>query len=153
MDRSPALVQNQERAHAHLERFRHSTVPHVISGQHVRSPTNFDNLLPTDNSVLSSVSRGGSDEIDAAARAATAAFQIWSKIAGGRRRELLHEIADQIEARAEEIAVIESVDTGQPIRYMSKAAIRGAENFRFFADRAVGAEDGQSLPTETHLNY
>ena len=31
------------------------------------------------------------------------------------------------------------IDTGQPIRYMSKAALRGAENFRFYADRAPGA--------------
>ena len=36
---------------------------------------------------------------------------------------------------------------------MSKAALRGAENFRFFADRAPGARDGLSLPTDTHLNY
>ena len=45
------------------------------------------------------------------------------------------------------------MDTGQPIRYMAKAALRGAENFRFFADRAPGAGDGLSLPTDTHLNY
>jgi 5-carboxymethyl-2-hydroxymuconic-semialdehyde dehydrogenase len=36
---------------------------------------------------------------------------------------------------------------------MSKAAVRGAENFRFYADRAPGANDGLSLPTDTHLNY
>jgi 5-carboxymethyl-2-hydroxymuconic-semialdehyde dehydrogenase len=35
---------------------------------------------------------------------------------------------------------------------MSKAALRGAENFRFFADLAPGARDGQTLPTTTHLN-
>jgi 5-carboxymethyl-2-hydroxymuconic-semialdehyde dehydrogenase len=45
------------------------------------------------------------------------------------------------------------MDTGQPIRYMSKAALRGAENFRFYADRAPSAADGLSLPTGTHLNY
>jgi 5-carboxymethyl-2-hydroxymuconic-semialdehyde dehydrogenase len=36
---------------------------------------------------------------------------------------------------------------------MSKAAIRGAENFRFFADRAPNARDGLSLPADEHLNY
>ena len=35
---------------------------------------------------------------------------------------------------------------------MSKAALRGAENFRFFADLAPSARDGQSLPTKDHLN-
>jgi len=50
--------------------------------------------------------------------------------------------ADAIEARAEEIALLESLDTGQPIRFMSAAAKRGAENFRFFADKAPEAERG-----------
>ena len=51
------------------------------------------------------------------------------------------------------IAAIECLDAGQCWRFMSKAAIRGAENFRFFADRAPGAADGKALPTADHLNY
>ena len=35
----------------------------------------------------------------------------------------------------------------------ARAALRAAENFRFFADRAPGARDGVSLPTTTHVNY
>ena len=72
---------------------------------------------------------------------------------GAKRRAILHAIADAIEARAEEIALVESMDTGQPIRYMAKAALRGAENYRFFADRAPGAGDGLSLPDTDHINY
>ena len=48
---------------------------------------------------------------------------------------------------------MESVDTGQAIRFMSSAALRGAENFRFFADRAPAAADGLALPSAHHLNY
>ena len=66
---------------------------------------------------------------------------------------MLHKIADKIVARADEIAFIECMDTGQAIRYMSKAALRAADNFRFFADRAPGAQDGLSLPAEGQLNY
>ena len=62
-------------------------------------------------------------------------------------------MADLIEENAEEIALLESLDTGQPIRFMSKAALRGAANYRFFADRCEDARNGQSLPTEEHLNY
>ena len=36
---------------------------------------------------------------------------------------------------------------------MSKAAVRGAENFRYFADRAPGARDGLALPAQQHMNY
>ena len=39
------------------------------------------------------------------------------------------------------------------MRFMSAAALRGADNFRFFADRAPGAADGLSLPSADHVNY
>jgi 5-carboxymethyl-2-hydroxymuconic-semialdehyde dehydrogenase len=65
----------------------------------------------------------------------------------------LHRVADAIEARGDEIALVESVDTGQAIRFMKAAAIRGAENFRFFADRASEAGNGLALPAAEHLNY
>jgi 5-carboxymethyl-2-hydroxymuconic-semialdehyde dehydrogenase len=44
------------------------------------------------------------------------------------------------------------MDTGQALRFMSKAAIRGAANFRFFADQAPTAEDGKTLRTPTQMN-
>ncbi len=64
----------------------------------------------------------------------------------------MHKIADTIEAHADDIAVLESYDTGQAYRFMSKAAVRGAENFRFYADRCSAARDGLSLPTADHWN-
>ena len=64
----------------------------------------------------------------------------------------MHRIADGIEALAEEIAICECCDTGQAWRFRSKAALRGAENFRFLADLAPGAGEGKSLPTPDHLN-
>ena len=73
-------------------------------------------------------------------------------MAGDKRRALLHRIADPIEERAEEIALCECWETGQAYRFMSKAALRGAENFRYFADLAPSARDGQSLPTASNLN-
>src|SRR5262245_35231958 len=45
------------------------------------------------------------------------------------------------------------MDTGQPIRFMSQAAARGAENFRYFADRAPDARNGLALPAQQHLNF
>jgi 5-carboxymethyl-2-hydroxymuconic-semialdehyde dehydrogenase len=91
--------------------------------------------------------------VNAAATAAREAFPAWRDLSGEERKTLLHKIADLIMIRREEIALVESVDTGQPIRFMNQAALRGAENFRFFADRATGARDGLSLPAEQHINY
>ena len=62
-------------------------------------------------------------------------------------------MADLIVERRHEIAVTECVDTGQTMRFMSAAALRGADNFRFFADRAPSAADGLSLPSADHVNY
>jgi 5-carboxymethyl-2-hydroxymuconic-semialdehyde dehydrogenase len=150
-----ALVANLDKAERYLAPFKAAPVRHVIGGEEVpaRSGKTFETLCPVDNSPLAAVAAGDAADIDAAAKAAAAAFPAWRAVSGAKRRAILHEIADAIEARAEEIALVESMDTGQPIRYMAKAALRGAENYRFYADRAPGAGDGLSLPDSDHLNY
>ena len=117
------------------------------------SGATFDTLDPATNEKQALVAAGDAADIDRAAKAAAQAFRAWRDVPGAKRRAILHAIADAIEARAEEIALVESSDTGQPIRYMAKAALRGAENFRFYADRAPGAGDGLSLPDADHINY
>jgi len=150
-----ALESAIARAEGYLARFRNGPVPHLIDGRpDAGDGRYFETLSPTDNKPIAKVARGGAAEIDRAAKAAMKAFRTgWARSSGEERRAVLHRIADAIEARAEEIAFVECMDTGQPIRYMAKAALRGAENFRFYADRAPGANDGLSLPTQTHLNY
>ena len=77
----------------------------------------------------------------------------WADLPGKERKRILHKVADAIEANARELALVESYDSGQAMRFMSKAAVRGAANFRFFADLAANARDGQALPADEHLNY
>jgi 5-carboxymethyl-2-hydroxymuconic-semialdehyde dehydrogenase len=136
----------------HLARFRRNGIAHLIGGADVTSATTFETRSPVDESLICTVARGGAAEIDAAARAAKAAFPAWAAMDGEARKKILHKIADLIVERAQEIALCECWDTGQAYRFMSKAALRGAENFRYFADLAPSARDGQSLPTPTHLN-
>jgi 5-carboxymethyl-2-hydroxymuconic-semialdehyde dehydrogenase len=146
------LDDNLQAAHALLARFRASTLPHWINGApHVgASGQSFDNLTPIDNSLIGKVAAGNAADVDIACRAAQTAFPAWRDLPGEARKALLHKVADAIEARARDIALVESYDCGQALRFMSKAAVRGAENFRFFADRAPGARDGQSLPADEH---
>ena len=146
--------QSLARAEKNLARFRQGPVGHFIDGKvdHGDGKT-FESLSPVDNSVLAKVARGTAADIDRAAKAAKRAFVSWSKTAGDERKKILHKVADAIAGRADEIALVECMDTGQPIRYMSKAALRGAENFRFFADRAPNAQDGLSLIAPGQLNY
>jgi 5-carboxymethyl-2-hydroxymuconic-semialdehyde dehydrogenase len=106
-----------------------------------------------DGSVLNQVSSGNERDVNAAATAAQQAFPAWRDKPGDERRAILHKVADLIESRREEIAFVECMDTGQALRFMSGAALRAAENFRFFADRAAGAANGLALPAAQHMNY
>jgi len=146
---------NLRDAAALMAGFGDGTLPHFIAGRRDpgRSGRTFESLSPSDNSVIGNVAAGDERDVDAACQAAAAAFPEWAEMPGARRRKLLHSIADAIESRARDIALVESSDSGQAIRFMSKAAVRGAENFRFFADLAPGARDGKALPADEHLNY
>jgi 5-carboxymethyl-2-hydroxymuconic-semialdehyde dehydrogenase len=152
---NPQLSSNLAKARQYLEPFTSRLVPHFIAGAKVASASGatFESLDPTSNDKMCTVASGAAEDIDRACKAAAGAFKTWRKVPGAKRRLILHAIADAIEARAEEIALVESSDTGQPIRFMAKAALRGAENFRFYADRAPGAADGLSLPDVDHLNF
>ncbi|GLQ18717.1 5-carboxymethyl-2-hydroxymuconate semialdehyde dehydrogenase [Maritalea porphyrae] len=145
---------NLDKANRYLERFRAEGVSNYINGEAcpAQDGATFENITPIDLTKLCDVARGKAADIDLAAKAAHAAFKNWSTTPGTERKRILHAIADGIEARAEEIALIETMDTGQSMRFMSKAALRGAENFRFFADRAPMAQDGQSLRKEGQIN-
>jgi len=150
-----SAARNRELALQHLARLAARPLGHFIDGE----PTDgdggepFDVLDPSTGRVLGQVLAGRAADVDQAAAAAKRAFPSWSQTTGKKRRDILHAIADAIVARADEIALIESLDTGQPLRFMSKAALRGAENFRFFADRAPDAQNGLALPSADHLNY
>ena len=145
---------NLARAETYLARFRRDGVMNHIAGQPVPAidGTTFESLSPIDRKPMARVARGKATDIAAAAAAAKAAFPAWRAMEGDRRKALLHRIADAIEARAEEIALVEAMDTGQSIRFMAKAALRGAENFRYFADLAPTARDGQTLRAGGQVN-
>jgi 5-carboxymethyl-2-hydroxymuconic-semialdehyde dehydrogenase len=152
---STDFEKNVQDAEALLKRFRDETLPHFINGKQDggRSGKTFESIAPADNSVIGSVAAGNADDIDAACKAAEAAFDDWKNMPGKERKKLLHKVADAIIARARDIALVESYDSGQAIRFMSKAAVRGAANFQYFADMAPNARDGHSLPADEHLNY
>lgn len=146
--------ENIARAMTYLEPFKTSGVMNHIDGRScpAQSGAEFETTSPIDGSILARVAKSGVDDVDAAVAAAKAAFPTWSRTPGETRRKILHAVAEAIEARAEEIAFVECMDTGQAIRFMSKAAIRGAANFHYFADQAPTAEDGAVTRTPTQMN-
>lgn len=145
--------QNLSRAESYLARFKNAPVGHFIAGDFYTNKETFTNTTPIDNTAIGEVSKGSLDDMNRACNAAEKAFAKWRDMPSSKRKEILHHFADKIEERADEIALIESVDCGQPIRFMKQAAIRGAANFRFFADKAEEAANGLSLHQEQHTNY
>jgi 5-carboxymethyl-2-hydroxymuconic-semialdehyde dehydrogenase len=148
------LEENIAKAEAYLARFREQGVMNRIAGEDLPAAdgVTFETICPVDLKPLATVARGTAADIDRAAKTARATFAEWAAMPGETRKKLLHRIADAIVARAEEIAFVECMDTGQSLRFMAKAALRGAENFRFFADRAPEARDGKTLRTEGQVN-
>ena len=146
---------NLEETNKYLSRYKATKIGHFINGEFLmpKDAVVFENISPVDRSSLGQVAIGSIANMDNACEAAKRAFPEWRDLPGAKRRELLHRLADKIEERADEIALIESMDTGQAIRFMKKAAIRGAANFRFFADKAVEATAGSSSMQAEHTNF
>lgn len=149
-----ALDDNLRKASAYLERFKRDGVLNHIAGEAVPAAdgSTFETISPVDLKPLAKVAHGKAANIDRAAKAAKAAFRDWAAMSGDARKKLLHKIADAIVARAEEIAFVECMDTGQSLKFMAKAALRGAENFHFYADRAPQARDGRTLQDAGQVN-
>ena len=147
------LDDNIKKLEGYLARFKDTGILNRIAGQDVvGSHGVFQTISPVDKSVICDVAHGDASDIDAAATAAHEAFASWRDMLAEERKSILIRIADAIEARAEEIALCECWDTGQAFKFMSKAALRGAENFRYFADQVVQARDGQHLKSPTLMN-
>ena len=122
------------------------TVRHFIGGQFVDSLSGrtFDSISPIDNTVCASVAEGGTEDADRAVEAARRAFDDgpWPRMTPAERKQVLHRVADGIEARLDELAEWETRDMGKPVtEARTKDVPRAAFNFRFFADYADQAHD------------
>lgn len=111
-------------------------------------------LNPHDNSRLAEVAEARAADIDRAVAAASEAFPAWRATAAADRGRLLLKLADAIEAHAAELAEIESLDTGHPIRDSRGLDVpRTAATFRYFGGMADKFQ-GSVVPVEQgFLNY
>lgn len=109
---------------------------------------------PATRRSIGRVPRGGAADVDKAVAAASAAFQSWSRVAPRDRGRMLTRIADQVEARAEELARLIALETGNAIRTQARPEAKGAaEIFRYFGGLASELK-GETLPLgETMLSY
>ncbi|MHA7883207.1 aldehyde dehydrogenase family protein [Nitratireductor rhodophyticola] len=71
---------------------------------------------PSDGSQLAEIACGTAEDVDAAVKAARAAFGKWSKLSGHERAKYLYAIARHVQKRSRFLAVLETMDNGKPVR-------------------------------------
>ncbi|MFI6806815.1 aldehyde dehydrogenase family protein [Streptomyces luteogriseus] len=89
-----------------------------IDGEFVESADGkvFKTVSPSTEEVLSEIAQAGSEDVDRAVKAARRAFEKWSALPGAERAKYLFRIARIIQERSRELAVLETLDNGKPIK-------------------------------------
>ncbi|MER7957270.1 aldehyde dehydrogenase family protein [Streptomyces sp. NPDC096030] len=76
----------------------------------------FKTVSPSTEEVLAEVAQAGAEDVDRAVKAARKAFEKWSALPGSERAKYLFRIARIIQERSRELAVLETLDNGKPIK-------------------------------------
>ncbi len=98
--------------------------------------------LDWDAGPLADVARGDAATAAAAVDAAVAGFDVWGSYTPAQRAEVMHRMADLIEANNDDIAMVETLDMGFMYESMKNRLVaRGAINFRLYADLIVDYEE------------
>ncbi|MCM1013797.1 MULTISPECIES: 5-carboxymethyl-2-hydroxymuconate semialdehyde dehydrogenase [unclassified Brevibacterium] len=132
-------------------------IRHYIDGEFVDSldGDEFDVINPVTNQPYIKAASGKKADIDRAVAAAKKAFEEgpWPTMLPRERARVLNRIADIVESREDELAAMESYDSGLPITQAKGQARRAAENFRFFADLIVAQTDDAYKVPGRQANY
>jgi acyl-CoA reductase-like NAD-dependent aldehyde dehydrogenase len=108
----------------------------------------FETLDPATGRVIAEVPQAGAEDVDRAVRAACEAFEDgrWSGIAAAQRTRGMLALADAVEAHADELAELESLDNGKPLKLARRVDVAlTAEHLRYFAGWPTKIE-GETLP-------
>jgi acyl-CoA reductase-like NAD-dependent aldehyde dehydrogenase len=108
----------------------------------------FATLDPASGGEIATVPQAGAEEVDRAVAAARAAFEggPWASMASSERSRLINALADALDERAQEIAEIESLDNGKPVKLARFVDVAGTvAHLRYFAGWATKIE-GSVLP-------
>jgi len=109
----------------------------------------FDCLSPVDGRLLTQVARCTEADIDAAVSAARAAFedQRWCGMPPAARKRVMIKFADQLLIHAEELALMETLDMGKPIKYARAVDVNSAANCLRWYGEAVDKIYDEIAPT------
>jgi len=118
-----------------------------------RSGRRFTVTNPATGETIAEVAEGAEADVDDAVRAARGAFAAWSSRSGADRADVLHRVAERLEARLAELVSVEIDQIGRPRREMAAQLARLPEWYRYFAAVARTHEDTVPPFGTQHLNY
>lgn len=122
-----------------------------INGErvHARSAARFDCISPVDGRKLAEVARCDLADVDAAVACARAAFddRRWAGKAPAERKRVLVRFADLMLEQRDELALLETLDMGKPIRYSRSVDVQLAQNCIRWYGEAVDKLYDQVAPT------
>lgn len=122
-----------------------------IDGRYVNAVggQTFESLSPVDGRQLATVASCESADVDAAVAAARASFDsgIWARQAPAQRKRVLIAFADSLQAHAEELALLETLDMGKPISDALHIDIPGAANAIRWSAEAIDKLYDEVAPT------
>ena len=119
------------------------TLKNFINGELVdsRGKDTIDLVDPVTGDVYAKSPVSNDADVDSAYQAAAAAFEEWGETTPSERQKALWQIADAMEAKADEFAAAEVQDTGKPIALtLSEEIAVGVDQIRFFAGAARNLE-------------
>lgn len=123
----------------------------VVDGFRVdaRSGARFDCLSPVDGRKLAEVARCDAQDADAAVLSARAAFEDrrWAGLAPAQRKRVLIRFADLMLEHRDELALLETLDMGKPIRYSLSVDVQLAQNCIRWYGEAIDKVYDQVAPT------
>jgi betaine-aldehyde dehydrogenase/5-carboxymethyl-2-hydroxymuconic-semialdehyde dehydrogenase len=126
---------------------------HYINGARLASANTFSDISPIDQTRLGQVAAGGPAEVDMAVAAAQRAFPAWAALGPHGRGHYLRCLAEVIESRVEDLALVETSDNGSLLEASRLRVMkRGAHNIRYFADYAetLTGQEWDTPPANAH---
>ena len=116
---------------------------------HARSGQTFDCISPVDGRLLTTVARCAQADVDAAVAAGRAAFEDkrWCGMPPAARKRVMIKFADQLLAHADELALMETLDMGKPIKYARGVDVNSAANCIRWYGEAVDKIYDEIAPT------
>lgn len=120
--------------------------PAVIAGELVSTAATFEVLDPSSGEAFAAVARGGAGEIDEAVRSARETHErTWRRTLPADRARALHSLANLLRREHEDLARLESTDTGKPLRQARADATVAARYFEFYAN-TLESLYGETIP-------